>query len=87
MTERLERLPGIKPLPSQANYVTCRLLNGTTRDLAVTLFDRANLLIKDLAGKAGIAGNREFFRVAIRNEEDNDILLNALEDYLHHQSK
>jgi histidinol-phosphate/aromatic aminotransferase/cobyric acid decarboxylase-like protein/choline kinase len=87
LTERLERLPGIKPLSSQANYVTCRLLNGTARDLAVTLFDRANLLIKDLAGKAGIADNREFFRVAVRNEEDNDILLNALENYLHDQSK
>jgi histidinol-phosphate/aromatic aminotransferase/cobyric acid decarboxylase-like protein len=62
-------------------------LNGTARDLAITLFDRANLLIKDLAGKAGIADNREFFRVAVRNEEDNDILLNALENYLHDQAK
>jgi histidinol-phosphate/aromatic aminotransferase/cobyric acid decarboxylase-like protein len=85
LTERLERLPGIKPLPSQANYVTCRLLKGTARDLAVTLFDRSNLLIKDLAGKAGIANNREFFRVAVRSEEDNDILLDALQDYLHDQ--
>ena len=57
------------------------------RDLAVTLFDRANLLIKDLAGKAGIAKNREFFRVAVRSEEDDDILLNALNDYLRDQSK
>ena len=76
--EGLTRIPGIRVLPSQANYVMCALENGmTSRELAVRLLDEDHILIKDLSGKAGLNGG-QYIRLAVRLPEENILLLRAL---------
>ena len=71
----LGRITGFKAYPSQANYVLARL-DGTMSATTLTshLLSKDNILIKDLTGKTGGA----YIRLAIRDREDNDRLIDAL---------
>ena len=69
----------IRVIPSQANYFTCEVLKGKSEDLAINLLDKHGIFIKDLKGKLGVNG--EYVRLAVRNTEDNNLLLQALKDY------
>ncbi|MCQ2573065.1 MAG: aminotransferase class I/II-fold pyridoxal phosphate-dependent enzyme [Treponema sp.] len=81
-TKELSKLPGIKVYKSQANYVLCKLSgNISASKLTVKLLDKYNIFIKDLAGKRGFE-NGEFIRLAVRNQEDNDILIQAMKNEL-----
>lgn len=77
----LSRINGIKVFPSQANYVMVELVDGlsskaTTRELLT----EKGIFVKDLAGKLG---GKQYLRIAVRNSEDNDMLLSALEQLSH----
>lgn len=80
----LSAIPGLCPLPSQANYIMCEITNGMTSEaLMEHLLLNHDLLIKDLTPKLKLSGeNRQFIRLAVRNEEDNDRLLAALKETL-----
>ena len=72
---QLQTIPYLRILPSEANYVLCEVLPPhTPRELAVQLLKQHNILIKDCSTKCH--GN--YIRLAVRNTEDNDKLLNAL---------
>lgn len=72
---QLQTIPYLRILPSEANYVLCEVLPPhTPRELAVRLLKQHNILIKDCSTKCH--GN--YIRLAVRNTEDNDRLLNAL---------
>ena len=51
--------------------------------LAVNLLTKYNILIKDLSHKIN---SNNFIRLAIRNERDNNILIDALKDILEFQN-
>ena len=71
----LSKLEGIRIIPSQANYFMIELKNGkTAEDLTRKLLLNHNLFVKDLSAKT----NGEFLRIAIRNKQDNNKLVNAL---------
>ena len=74
----LTAIPGIKVLPTQANYVMVRLCCGkTASEITQEMLSSHRMLIKDLTGK--IPRERgEFIRLAIRNREDNRKLIDAL---------
>ena len=76
---RLKKIPGLTVYPSQANYVLAKL-DGKLSAGALTrrLLIEYNLLIKDLTSKAG----GPYIRLAVRNEEDNDRLVEALREVL-----
>ncbi|WP_332445874.1 aminotransferase class I/II-fold pyridoxal phosphate-dependent enzyme [Sphaerochaeta sp.] len=81
MEHELQQIPYLTVFHSQANYIMCELEQGfSSHDLAVYLLDRHNLLIKDLSEKRGIAP-RQCIRLAVRNEEDNDLLIRALHQF------
>ena len=67
----------LEVFPSEANYVMIELLNIKSKDLMNELYDKYNILIKDLSDKVALDG-RQFIRLAIRNEEDNNKMLSAL---------
>ena len=74
---RLQTIPYLRILPSEANYVLCEVLPPhTPRKLAVRLLKQHHILIKDCSAKCH--GN--YIRLAVRNTEDNDRLLNALRE-------
>lgn len=74
---QLQGISYLRILPSEANYVLCEVLPPhTPRELAVRLLKQHNILIKDCSAKCH--GN--YIRLAVRNTEDNDRLLNALRE-------
>lgn len=72
----LSKISGIRVIPSQANFVMVELTDGTDpKELLKILLVKHNLLIKELTTKTN---GKNYLRLAIRNTEDNDVLLNAL---------
>ncbi len=72
----LNDIEGLRVISSQANYFTAELIGGiSAAQLTKELFVRHSILIKDLSKKMK---KGEYVRIAIRNEEDNDRLTNAL---------
>ena len=52
-------------------------------EITELLLTRYNLFIKDLSSKIS-RDDRQFLRIAIRNEEEDDVLVKALEEILPH---
>lgn len=78
--ELLSNIKGLRVIPSQANYVMVELDEGISpKELLKTLLIHHNMLLKELTGKTG--GGR-YLRIAIRNTEDNDKLIEALKQEL-----
>ena len=78
----LAEVRGLRVIPSQANYLLCELTNGeSATKLAEDLLDEDNILIKDLSTKKGFEG-RNYIRIAIRDEKDNEKLVVALKKKL-----
>lgn len=78
--EGLKKIPGVRVIPSQANFIMVELNEGISpKDLLKTLLIRYNILIKELTTKTN---GRNYLRLAIRNTEDNDKLLLALNEVL-----
>lgn len=74
----LQKVGFLNVFPSEANYFLCEVLPPyTSHDLAVTLLKNHDILIKDCSTKSVFDG-RNYIRIAIRNKEDNDRLLKAL---------
>ena len=65
-------------LPSQANFFLCKVQKHyTSHQLTEILLNDYNILIKDCDSKTGLDG-KNFVRIAIRNEDDNNKLIDAL---------
>ena len=75
--KELNNIDYIKTYNSQANYVLCELKNMNSTNLAVRLLEDYNIFIKDLKGKNGFE-EKDYIRLAIRDEEDNNELIKAL---------
>lgn len=74
----LEKIDGLRTIASQANYLMLEITNGlTAKELTKALLIKYNLFIKDLSGKIKLE-NKQYIRVAVRNEEDNARLVDAL---------
>lgn len=79
--EKLAQISYLKVYPSQANYIMCEIGAGyNAKEIATRLIREHKLLIKDLSTKNGFSG-RQFIRVAVKNEEDNELLYQALRDF------
>ena len=80
--ENLRAIPGVKVLPSQANYITVEL-TGSKSSRAVTrrLYIERNFLVKDLTPKMRRPG-RQYLRLSVRTEAENKALTDALQDIL-----
>lgn len=79
----LAKIPGIRVIPSQADYLMAEITGMTSRQLTELLLNRYNLFIKDLSSK--LPGDRQYVRVAVRNREDDALLCAALRELLAQQ--
>lgn len=80
--EALSGIEGLRVIPSQANYVMAELTGGKkAKEVTKILLLKYRILIKDLSGKI-VMGNRQFVRLAVRSEEDNMRLVEALKEIL-----
>ena len=74
--EKLSEIKGIRVIPSQANFVMTELdAEISPKELLKKFLIKHNLLIKELTTKTN---GRNYLRLAVRNTEDNDILIAAL---------
>lgn len=78
--QELTQIPFLEVYTSQANYVMCKVKKPyTARGIAIKLLDQSNCFIKDLSSKMGF-DKRQYIRIAVRDEQDNNKLINALKD-------
>ena len=79
--ERLSAIPYLRVIPTQANFFLCQVTDRfTSRHLTEMLLNEHNILIKDCDNKTGLTG-KNYIRIAIRDENDNDRLVDALLAY------
>jgi adenosylcobyric acid synthase len=76
LQEGLAKLPGILPLPSEANFLLCETQRKSALEIEEALGTQG-ILIRVCHGFGGIDPER-FFRVAVRSEPENARLLGAL---------
>jgi len=76
MKDELQDIRWIKVFESEANYFMCEITGGiTASELADSLY-RDDILIKDLTTKIG--NGRQYIRLAIRTEEENEYLIKRM---------
>lgn len=74
---------------SQANYIMCQIRDEagiTSAQLSLEMMKRYNILIKNLSPKKGFEG-KNFIRVAIKNQEDNLLLIKAINEILNERQR
>lgn len=80
MEEALTALKKVRVLPTQANYFMLELLNGqSAHEVATRLYRQYDILVKDLSTKLD---SDKYLRVAIRDRDDNERLIDALKEVL-----
>ncbi len=78
--KELNKIAGIRVIPSQANYVMVELVEDkTSKELTKNLLVKYNLFVKDLSSK--MQGG-QYLRLAVRNTKENNKLLSALKKEL-----
>ena len=76
--DKLSEIKELRIIPSQANYLMIEITNEiTAKELVNTLFVKYNIFVKNLDNKM-LEDSRQYIRIAIKAEEENDKLLNAL---------
>ena len=84
---KLEMIKGIRVLPSQANFIMVELINGkSSQEITEKLLLAHNIFVKDLSGKISNK-EKQYLRIAIRNEHDNCLLLKALNHVMNDSSE
>lgn len=78
---KLQDLRYIRVIPSQANYLMVELLDGLdAEELKQKMLLEKKVFIKTLSKK--IKGKKQYLRIAIRNEVDNDMFIQKLTETL-----
>lgn len=76
----LSKIKGVRVIPSQANFVMIELEEGISpKELLKKLLVKYNILIKELTTKTN---GRNYLRLAVRNTEDNNVLIEAMKKEL-----
>lgn len=72
----LNKIDGVAALPTETNYMLCRIEQCTAARLKEYLAREHGMLIRDASNFRGL--NEHFFRVAAQLPEENDALLKAI---------
>ncbi|MBO4848205.1 MAG: aminotransferase class I/II-fold pyridoxal phosphate-dependent enzyme [Clostridia bacterium] len=76
----LSKIPGLRVVPTQANYVMAEVTNGiSAAELTRVLIAKHSILIKNLNSKMD-KKNRQFIRIAVRDESDNNMLISSIRE-------
>lgn len=79
IASRLTEL-GISVLPTDCNFILCRLPWGKASDLKNFLIDRHGLLIRDASNFQGLSDAH--FRIAAQSRKENDLLISAIKQWM-----
>ena len=75
----LSKIEYLRVLPSEANFVMAELTQGVISKKLSSYLLGQDIFIKDLTHKIG--DGRQYIRLAVRNEEDNAKLVEAMKTY------
>ena len=75
----LKQIEGIRVIESQANYFMIETYSISSRQLIDRLLIDYNIFAKDLSKKLG---KENYIRIAIRNTEENNKLLEAIKNII-----
>lgn len=71
----LQQIPFLRVIPSQANYFLCEVIDMySSKELTEILLEKYNILIKD-CGRKKAFNNKNYIRIAVRDNIDNDKLI------------
>ena len=84
LRERLNTLPGLTAEPTQTHFFLCRLATHRASDLKQWLADRHGLLIRDASNFEGLDAGA--FRIATQTPEENELLVEAVRQYLEEEA-
>lgn len=74
--DELSKIRGVRMIPSQANFIMVELDKSIDpKELLKKLLIKHNILIKELTTKTN---GRNYLRLAVRNSEDNNVLITAM---------
>lgn len=76
LNRRLNGLRGITALPTDTNFMLCRLEHHTAAEVKDHLARRHGMLIRDASNFRGL--DEHYFRVAAQLPEENDLLVDVL---------
>ena len=80
--KELLNIPGLRVIPSQANYVMAEVTTGmSAKELNRRLIVKHNLLIKNLVAKIQQDG-RQYIRLAVKTTEEDNKLIAAIKEEL-----
>jgi histidinol-phosphate aminotransferase len=68
---------GLRPLPSEANFITVGLPQGVDADRFTEELASRGVIVRSLKGFVGLTG--EFFRVTVGTREENGVFIEACE--------
>jgi len=77
LQDRLDRIPGLRPFPSEANFilVSTQKTGKTSREIQSSLL-RKGIIVRDCSSFRGLGDF--FIRVAVKRREHNETLIKAL---------
>ncbi|MDE7025895.1 MAG: aminotransferase class I/II-fold pyridoxal phosphate-dependent enzyme [Paramuribaculum sp.] len=75
----LEKI-NIKVMRSDCNFILCELPHGSAAELKHWLVERHGILIRDASNFHGL--DRRYLRVAAQTKEENNLLINALTQWI-----
>ena len=76
----LAALEGLEARPTKTNFILCRLKKGKASELKEWLAREKGILIRDASNFRGLYEGH--FRVVSSNDEDNNILVEAIKEFL-----
>lgn len=75
---KLRRISFLRVIPSQANYFLVEVLPPyTANELVLRMLKEHNILMRDCSSKGGFDG-KQYMRIAVRDNNDNNRLIEAL---------
>lgn len=80
VAEKLSSLGCIEVWPSQTHILLCKLRMGKAAALKEYLVQEHGLLIRDASNFEGL--DDSFFRIAVQEKSENDILIHAIEEWI-----
>ena len=75
----LKTIHYLRVIPTQANFVMCEVIGKKSKELTEKLLSKKEIFIKDLTPK--INDGKQYIRLAIRNEADNDRIIEAFKAF------
>lgn len=72
---------GIECTPGETNFMLCRLPSGSAAQLKERLVENDGILIRDASNFNGLSGRH--FRIAVQTPDENDLLIKAIERWMH----